>query len=390
MASSGTGTSVTDGGTSAAASGATATGPDDSWPGSTVATEAGAGCANPTVQIDFSPMYSAYISGENPPMHNFQVPAVTDDGNAATWSSADPTQVVMVAQTFGTNPVLPGVMITLARGPRNGSDGAGHDFTRREADGSCGASVLTITPNTEDDWNIGNARYNDGVTLTVGPGGGGGGMMFRPDAGFMVFQPDAGGGGGLRATDGGSFFERDGGTACTNCHGPTATNGPYRTGTFRTPPNKPAASATRKAHRNLHRRHDFPTVATSIPRLSRRPATVEPTRSRFLRSSRRYRWRRRQRRHAHARPVYPLGCAQEAYETWHASHQWTDIDTSEQPGVICYLRALQPGKPKTELRQQPISGGGGRGPRDGGGGGAPRGRRDAGGRSRTVNLYLSE
>ena len=44
-----------------------------------------------------------------------------------------------------------------------------------EGDGTCGISVLSLTQNTMDDWNIGNARYNDGVSLHLGrPAGFGG------------------------------------------------------------------------------------------------------------------------------------------------------------------------------------------------------------------------
>jgi hypothetical protein len=365
-ASSGTGT---DAGTSAATSGATSTGPDDSGTTATVSNDGAAGaCANPSVQIDFSPMYSAYISGENPPMHNFQVPAVTDDGNPAVWSSSDPTQVVMVAQTFGTNPALQGVMITLA-GAGTGTTGQVTIYAT-EADGSCGASVLNITSNTEDEWQIGNARYNDGVTLTVGPGGGGGGMMFRPDGGFMLFQPDGGGGGGgVRTTDGGSFYERDGGTACTNCHGPTATNGPYRD-VSHTPEQTGGFSDQEligifTGGMIPDGGYFDPSVITSdcdggtdTITIPEEQQAIQVTAAAAA---------------AHMRPVYPLGCTQAAYSTWHSFHQWTDIDTTEQPGVICYLRALQPA-PQNGTSAAANFGGGGRGPRDGG---APR-RRDGG------------
>ncbi len=43
-----------------------------------------------------------------------------------------------------------------------------------------------------------------------------------PD-GFPVDSPF------FRAADATSIAEVDGGTACTNCHGPTATNGPFKT-----------------------------------------------------------------------------------------------------------------------------------------------------------------
>jgi hypothetical protein len=211
----------------------------------------------------------------------------------------------------------------------------------------------------------------------VGPGGGGGGMMFRPDGGFMLFQPDGGGGGGgggggLRTTDGGSFYERDGGTACTNCHGPTATNGPYRD-VSHTPEQTGGFSDQELIGiftggmipdggyfdpSVIISGCDGGTDTITVPEEQQAiQVAAMATTSRM-------------------RPVYPLGCTQEAYETWHAFHQWTDIDTTEQPGVICYLRALQP-EPQNGTSAAANFGGGGRGGR-GDGGGAPRGRRDAG------------
>jgi len=99
-----------------------------------------------------------------------------------------------------------------------------------EGNGVCGTSVLHITANTEDDWNIGNGRYNNGVAIHLvgGPMGNDGGGPAGNDGG-AGFRPDAGRGGQMPAADAASFYETDGGTACTNCHGPTATMGPYRT-----------------------------------------------------------------------------------------------------------------------------------------------------------------
>ncbi len=54
-----------------------------------VSTQPGS-CTNPTVPIIFSPMYSAFIPGNAGT--TFSIPAVTADGNAATWSLSDPTQ----------------------------------------------------------------------------------------------------------------------------------------------------------------------------------------------------------------------------------------------------------------------------------------------------------
>src|SRR5580692_9422442 len=50
-------------------------------------------CSNPTVEIVFAPMFSAYIPGST--AQTFQIPAVTADGNTATWALSDPTQANM-------------------------------------------------------------------------------------------------------------------------------------------------------------------------------------------------------------------------------------------------------------------------------------------------------
>ena len=61
-------------------------------------------------------------------------------------------------------------------------------------------SQLTISSATDDDWKIGNARYNDGNSVHLNP-----------------------------AAGAGSPLESEGtvGPACTSCHGETATNGPF-------------------------------------------------------------------------------------------------------------------------------------------------------------------
>jgi hypothetical protein len=72
-------------------------------------------------------------------------------------------------------------------------------------DGKCGSSPLTISPAKESDWEIGNARYNDGVSAHLSgapppPGSTGSPLEVQLDGG---------------------------GPACTNCHGETATGGAF-------------------------------------------------------------------------------------------------------------------------------------------------------------------
>src|SRR5580658_8093098 len=304
-ATSGTANSGT---TSAASGGIEDAGEPTTDATSTVTTSPGT-CPTPTVQIDFSPMYSAFVPGST--THTFQIPAVTDDGNSATWSLSDSTQAQLVPQTFGD---LPGVMITV-EGVGTGTTGEVTVYAT-ESDGSCGAAVLGITSSTEDDWQIGNARYNDGVSLSLA-------------------RPDGGGGGGVgagpRTADGGSFFERDGGTACTNCHGVTATTGPFRN-VSHTPEQTGGFSDT-----------DLIQIITKgeIPDGGYFDPTVINTAC-----------------------DGGAACTQAALNEWHSFHQWADITSDQYPGIVVYLRSLQPeqqnGSPAANF------GGVGRGRRDGG------------------------
>ena len=59
-------------------------------------------CANPTLNIVFAPMYSAYIPGST--THTFQVPAILDDGSMATWSLSDSTKATLSPQSFNGDP----------------------------------------------------------------------------------------------------------------------------------------------------------------------------------------------------------------------------------------------------------------------------------------------
>jgi len=274
-------------------------------------------CTNPTVPIVFSPMYSAFIPGSTTP--TFSVPAVTADGNAATWSLSDPTQGNLQLQAFQDNGILlPGVLITLNG---TGNDAGEVAVVATESDGTCGTSVLTITQNTIDDWNIGSARYNDGVALHLNsrrPGGEAGAPPEAPDGGFEggtfsldagFVRPDGGGVEGFLTADAGSYYETDGGTACTNCHGPTATNGPYKT-VSHTPEQTGGFSDTDL--QNIIWNGEVPDGGYFDPSVLITNCDGGPT------------------------------CTAQALALWHSFHRWTDITSDELPGVICYLRSLTP------------------------------------------------
>jgi hypothetical protein len=142
------------------------------------------GCANPSLEILFSPMYSAYDG-----VHPFKVPAVVNSINASvvSWSAEDPSLVDTTP-----DPSTGGIMLTMRK--------AGTTKIVANAGGLCGVATLTVAQATPDDWMVGSARYNNGIVLTSLPGGGRGGG-------------DAG------ATE----------AACTSCHGDTATMGLFKT-----------------------------------------------------------------------------------------------------------------------------------------------------------------
>ncbi len=149
------------------------------------ASDAGAisSCADPTLEVYFSPMYSAYDG-----QHQFQIPSIVSgiQPTAIAWYASDTSKVSLTPdKTVG------GVMIT--------TKASGTVEILPSAGGLCGDSTLAITANTPDDWQAGNARYNDGIDLR-----------------------DGGRFGGLYGCDGGECNT----IACTTCHGATAT-GPF-------------------------------------------------------------------------------------------------------------------------------------------------------------------
>ena len=343
IVSCGGGSSTDKATTSSSGSGSASDDAGTTEPVSMVPTDAGAvskeagSCTSPTVPIVFSPMYSAFIPGGT--AQTFSIPAVTSDGNAATWSLSDPTQGNLQLESFLSDGVgVPGVLITLAG---DGNDAGQVTVIATEPGGVCGESVLTITQNTTDDWNIGNARYNDGVALHLGRPAGfeaGAPPPRMDDGGFeggLAFSRDGGGfGGGLPLTaDGGSYYETAGGTACTNCHGPTATNGPYKT-VSHTP--EQTGGFSDDDLQNIILNGVVPDGGYFDPSVLITNCDGGPT------------------------------CTAQAMALWHSFHRWTDITSDELPGVICYLRSLTP-----ESQNGTSNFGGGIVRRRGDGGGRP-------------------
>jgi hypothetical protein len=139
-----------------------------------------AGCTEGLV-ISFNPMYSAFDG-----KHNFDLPAVAVTNADVLWTASDPSMVGMMVDQDLSN----GIMIRMLK--------AG-DVTihARSSDGMCGSAQLHITAAKASDWEIGNARYNNGTSLHP---------MMSANGGSVFEQADAGG------------------PACTACHGMQAHN----------------------------------------------------------------------------------------------------------------------------------------------------------------------
>jgi hypothetical protein len=241
--------------------------------------------ANNALTVAFAPMYSANDGPASAGGHLFQVPAIVVGvrGSVITWGSSDPTKVNLAPDT-----VLGGIIITTS---------ASGTVTITASAGStgelCGSSVLTITANTPGDWAVGNARYNDGVSVHLVRG--------QPS------DPE---------TDGG-------GPACTNCHGPTATDQRYKT-VAHTPEQAGGFSD-----------QELITIFTQ---------GIVPDGGYFDPSI-------------------------VSYQQWQQFHKWTDMDQSQQTGMIAYLRSLTPTVQTGSSNFGGLFDGGMRPPRDAGGGG---------------------
>jgi hypothetical protein len=144
-------------------------------------------CEDAGLAIAFNPMYSAYIPGGK---HTFQVPAVVfgSDGNVK-WS-ADLSMVEMQKSEERPNEVL----LTMRQA------GTTTIVVQTQDGKMCGSAPLNISAAEDTDWEIGNARYNDGNSIHVAAQQGTGSPL--ESAGNV-------------------------GPACTSCHGETATGGPF-------------------------------------------------------------------------------------------------------------------------------------------------------------------
>ena len=236
-------------------------------------------CAN-NLTVFFNPMYTAYIPNS---MHTFQLPALVNATDNVQWAATDSTGAKTNAIQWQDNPDLTGggwtaITITVTGSPSSTATSA---VTLTATSGSsCGSGVLNITPATDNDWMIGNARYNNGSALHYPSFNFEGGM---PPMGFMM--------------GGGSLFETDaGGPACTNCHGPTATDNMFKD-ISHTP--EQTAGFSDQDLVNIIVNGDVPDGGYFDPNIVR-------------------------------------------YQIWQSFHKWSDITSDEQKGIVVYLRSLTP------------------------------------------------
>ncbi len=217
-------------------------------------------CADGGLIVAFDPMYSAFDG-----THMFQVPAVVRGSNGMVTWSADSTMVGMQSDDERPNEVL----IQMLR--------AGNvAINVKSTDGKCGSSLLFISAAADSDWQIGNLRYNDGKSVHLAAGA-------MPGTGSP-----------LEEADGGPAMP-----ACTNCHGETATGGPF-TDVSHTPEQTGGFSDDDLL--NIILRGEFPGGADGG---YFDPSIVN-------------------------------------YEAWHNFHRWVDIQPDQQKGIITYLRSLTP------------------------------------------------
>jgi hypothetical protein len=229
-------------------------------------------CPNPTLSVVFSPMYSAYIPNSN---HTFQIPAIVDgiDNSTVTWAASD-TSIVSLAADMDTG----GTMI-------NVNNSGTVQIIATSSMGGCGVSTLNITPAQESDWDLGNARYNNGVPL--------------------IFQcVGRAPGSNYPEMDGGTGTCPDAGPACTNCHGPTANAMRGFNDIAHTPEQTGGFSDTDLG--NIITNGTVPGWPAGGPDAGYYDPNIIP------------------------------------YNAWHSFHNWSDIQGDTVKGMVVYLRSLTP------------------------------------------------
>jgi hypothetical protein len=217
-------------------------------------------CKAGGLTIAFNPMYSAYDG-----KHTFQIPALVVGSNSQVTWSADTSMVGIQADTERPNEIL--IQVLKAGQTTIGA---------QSSDGKCATAPLNITAALESDWEIGKARYNNGTSLHLAAGATGG--------------------------PGSPLEQGNGGPACTNCHGQTATSSVF-TDVSHTPEQTGGFSDSDILGIVLH--GTFPPGKTSY---------FDPS-------------------------IVP-------YPAWQNFHRWADIRPDQERGIIVYLRSLTPAPQK--------------------------------------------
>jgi hypothetical protein len=228
--------------------------------------------------IQFSPMYSAYE-----PSNTYKLPVIANVANA-TLTVSDPSAVGIQSNPDLTNSQYTGWTLQMLKAPNPSADGGAGSVTLTvTAQGYCNSAQLYITAATADDWQIGNQRYNNGMSIHIPMFGG-------ADGGRPMGPPPM-------MTQDGSFFETaEGGPACTSCHGMTATNfilkdiahTPEQTGGF----------------------SDNDLVNIIVNGVVPPGGYFDPNIISMM--------------------------------NWHSFHQWSDIQPDQYKGMVVYLRSLTP------------------------------------------------
>jgi hypothetical protein len=172
--------------------------------GGSVSTEPDTDPVGTELTLLFNPMYSAYIPNSNV---EFKLPAIAQGVADVQWSTDDPSKVDLTP-----DPTTGGILIT--------TRGSGTVKIIARAGALSGSADLHITEATQEEWDIGEDRYNNEIPFPM--------QNIIPDGGF--------GDGGIRSLlDGGvpdgGFTSIDPGSlginipddlSCVNCHGTTA------------------------------------------------------------------------------------------------------------------------------------------------------------------------
>jgi hypothetical protein len=258
---------------------------------SMVVADGGLGCTTPNgLPIRFNPMYSGYDG-----THNYQIPTFVPgtDPSKLTWGSTDPTMVNIQSYTG-----RPGVMLTT----RKAGDVTIVAFITGTT--TCGTAPLHIEQYTTAEWDLGNARYNNGNALVYDPDAAGVSTMGFdgnfPEGGFDASGFDSGLSCAM-AQGLSNPFEKPP-AACTNCHGTMSNGMLFGMTLFKDVQHTPEQTGG-------FSEADLANVFVN--------GTIPP--GGYFDNS-----------------LVP-------YCLWHQAHTWRDIDTPEkQKGMEAYLRSLTP------------------------------------------------